>query len=489
VTVALQMKRIGRHTLVYGVGIVLGKVLSFVMLPFYTHYLTPADYGVMQLVELTLDIVAILAGTRISGGIFKYYQEATSEAGRRAVLSTAMFLLVSSFSVLAVVTGLLAPLVSRIVFGVPDQAMLIRLAAASMGVSSFVTAPFALLRLQEESVRWTALTTAKLFIQLTLNVLFLAGFKLGVTGVFTSTLIANVALALWMTYPFLRQVGLGFSGGTARQLLRYGIPLVGTHVATFIATFGDRYFLRVSGNMTAVGLYSLAYQFGFILAILGGMAFTIMWEPMRFQVAKRADRDQLYARAFIYLNLLLLSMAVGIALAVGDFIRVMADPAYRGASALVPLILVAYVIQTWASFQETGVLVSERTEYITLANWLAALTALAGYALLIPRWLGWGAAVATVLSFSVRLIVTHVSSQRLFHITLSWRPVWRTAAAGTAIVLASIALPTLPLAVSILVRAGLFGIYLLLVWFSDVVPADDRRRLFAAVGALVRRDA
>ena len=484
-TAPFRMARVGKHTLVYGVGILLGKAVSFVMLPLYTRYLTPADYGVMQLVDMTLEIVSIFAGTRIAGGVFKYYQQAETEARKRAVLSTAATLLMALLGAFGIATALAAPAVSRLVFGSPAQATLIALAAASMAVSSVTMVPFALMRLQERSVRYTWITTAKLVLQLTLNVVFLAVLRMGVKGIFISTLISNVALGLWLGVPFVVRVGVRFSRHSAYELLRYGLPLVATHSAAFITTFGDRYFLRVSGNLTAVGLYSLAYQFGFILLTLGNIPFAMMWEPMQFEVAARPDRDALYARAFLYFNLLLMTVALGIGLFVFDFIRVMADPSYRGATGMVPIILLAYILQSWSTFVETGALVRARTELITLATWLSAVAALLGYALLIPRWLGYGAAIATVLAFVVRLLVSQYFLQRLLPLRLQWGRVWRLTGVTAAVYLATLLVPLLPLAGSLAVRCALFGCYGLIVWFG-IIPEDERESILARVPARLR---
>jgi O-antigen/teichoic acid export membrane protein/SAM-dependent methyltransferase len=480
-TVSLTVSRVGRDTLIYGVSILLGKVVSFVMLPFYTRYLTPADYGVMQLVDMTLDIVAIIAGSQIASGVFRFYHKAQSDVDKNLVLSTAMAFLVMSFGAFAISTYLAASTLSRLVFGSPEYATLIRLAAASLGLQSFVTVPLALLRLQERSVGYAGFTSGRLILQLTLNILLLAVFGLGVKGIFISTLIANATMAVALGAPFVAHIGLQISRRMARDLLRYGVPLVGMNLATFVVTFGDRYFLRVSDDVAAVGLYSLAYQFGFILSVVGYAPFALMWEPKRFEIAKLPERDVLYSRAFLYMNLLLLTVAVGIGLSAGDFIRIMAPAPFHPAADLVPIILIAYVLQSWAQFLELGVLVRGRTEFVTLANWLAAATALLAYALLIPRWLGLGAAVATVLAFAVRNVATYVASQRLLPIQYRWGPVWRLAAFATAIYLASLIIPKDPVWESVLLHLALFGLFVILVWLSDVIPAADRARIQARV--------
>src|SRR5206468_11788005 len=108
--------------------------------------------------------------------VFRYYHKAENDADRRSVLSTALLLLASSYSLFATATFVAAPLVSRLVFGSESQSTLIRISAATLGVQSFVIVPLAYLRLQERSVAYTYVTTARLALQVALNILFLAVF-------------------------------------------------------------------------------------------------------------------------------------------------------------------------------------------------------------------------------------------------------------------------------------------------------------------------
>ena len=185
------------------------------------------------------------------------------------------------------------------------------------------------------------------------------------------------------------------------------------------------YFLERTAGTADVGIYNLAYQFGFLLAVVGYLPFDQVWGPKRFEIATPDNRDDLLARGFIYANVLLLTTAIGIVLFVKPVLAVMSDPAFHGAAALVPLILIAYVFQSWAKAQDIGILVREKTEYLTLANWIAALTALAGYWFLVPRYHGWGAASATVVAFGLRYALTFAFSQRLWRVEYRWAPVLR----------------------------------------------------------------
>jgi O-antigen/teichoic acid export membrane protein len=306
-----------------------------------------------------------------------------------------------------------------------------------------------------------------------LNILLVVVMGIGVRGVLLSTFVTNLLFASVLTWLLLSSVGLRVSRSAAGDLLRFGLPFVATQAATFIATFGDRYFLRSAADAAAVGVYGLAYQFGFLLVAVGYEPFNNYWEPKRFALAARPDHHTLYARAFVYFNVLLMTVAVGITLFVGDVLRVMATPAFFGAAAIAPIVVIAYVLQSWTGFHNVGIMLRERTQYITLANWVGAIVALIGYAVLIPRWLGMGAAVATVLSFGTRELLVYLFAQRFWRVEYDWRPVRRIVALAAGVGIARFLLSPESVLLGIAYHMLLLAIYAVAVWFL-VIPTADR---------------
>src|SRR5687767_7776927 len=112
-----EMRKIGRHTLVYGAGVVASKMVSFIMLPVYTRFLTTADYGVLELLGTTIDVIGMIGGIGLSAGVFKHYAEMNGEAQRRELISTAtlgstgLALLITSLGLIA------SPMLTRMLFG------------------------------------------------------------------------------------------------------------------------------------------------------------------------------------------------------------------------------------------------------------------------------------------------------------------------------------------------------------------------------------
>jgi O-antigen/teichoic acid export membrane protein len=479
-----QFHRVGSQTAIYVVGVLLARALSFVLLPVYTRYLSPADYGIIQLVELTFDVLTLVAGTRIAAGLFVFHEKASTVVQKNAVLSTTLIALAIGYAVVAASAALLAPMLSRLVFDDVTRTTVVRIAAASFLFQGLLIVPLAEIRRREQSRLFVAVTSGKLVVQAGLNVLFLVVMKLGVLSMFISTLITSATLAVVLTVYLVRQTGLGFSPPVLRDLIRFGLPLVATQVATIFTTFGDRFFLRravddasavhSTAGVAAVGIYALAYQFAFLLSSVALDPFLSVWQPVRFKLAKQENRDLMFSRAFVMLNVLLITGAVGIGLFVHDLLGIIAAPDFRSAADLVPLLLLATVIGSWSSALDTGILLRERTEFITYANWVSAAVALVGYLVLIPPFHGWGAAWATLAALTARHFIIYWATQKLWPVHYAWSAVWKLLAIGTAVVALRLVLPSDQRALSITLSCVLLLVYLLAVWFSDILPVSVR---------------
>lgn len=466
---------IGRHAILYAIGNILSKAIAFLMLPIYTRYLSPADYGVAALIEMTLDVVSIVAGAQVAQGIFRYYHKADTQAEKRAVVSTALSTLVASYALLGGIVFLGSDFISELVFGSEVHSGLIKLSAGSFALQSFILVSMAFGRVQERSGLVVGASVLKLVIAVALNLVFIVGMNLGIRGVFLSTLGSNLVIALLLGGWTIRQVGLGINPAVLKSLVRYGVPLIGVQAATFTMTFSDRYFLQAAANEATVGLYNLAYQFGFLLLMLGFVPIEMIWGPRRFQVARGENPGPVLAKAFRLINVSVFTIGVGIALFVGDLLRMMATPPFHPAADLVPILLVAYVFHGWAMMHDIGVLIKERTEFLTIANWVAAVVALIAFSVLVPRYLAYGATLGAVMAFGVRWGMTYYFSQRLWHVPYDWVPILRLAMISVSICVAAALLPPMSLATSIAAHVALMMIYFALVWFMPILKTEEKQ--------------
>ena len=295
-------------------------------------------------------------------------------------------------------------------------------------------------------------------------------------------LLLGGSLAVWL----LRQTGIHFDFGVVRELRRFGVPYQLTWAGSFLLTFGDRFFLQAGWGVAAVGLYGMAYQFGFLLSQLGATPFLSAWNPHRHQLVllPPAERDRRYDQGFFYFNLLLITVAMGIAVFIRPVIKVMTTADFHTAAYLVPIILLAYVAEAWAEVFRFAFDVTEHTRCSTYATWIVVAVVLVLYMVLIPRYGAYGAAVATVLGFSLRALLVYLWAQHLWPIHYHWRRHLSLLALGIAVAGMNWAMPDMTIVMQVTI-----GMLAVLTYFGMVYATllnDDEREL---IGRMVRAPA
>jgi O-antigen/teichoic acid export membrane protein len=480
-------RRLGREVLIYGLGVVFSRMASFIMLPVYTRLLTPKDYGLLQMLDMTLDVTAILVSAGVTMGVMRFYFKATTERGRREVLGSAFVLELGLNLLGTLVLCLGAGPIWRLGLRETGPATMVYVAAANFTLSVLSTVPLLQMQMERKALAYSVATFSRVVLQLTLNILFLVGFRWGVLGVLLSNLVSNVviggATAGWMLW----RTGLAVSRAAIADLRRFGIPYQIATAATFILTFGDRFFLQASQGLAAVGIYSLAYQFGFLLDNLAATPFNRAWVPQRYQLASRSRefRDAKYNQGFLYLSLIVVTAAVGMTVFIRPVLQLMSDASFWPAARIVPVVVAAYVIQCWSGVVQFGIDVSERTKYVTYAMWISVVAVLALYALLIPPFGAMGAAVATLLAFTLRFALLYRFSQGLWPVTYRWGPPLRLAAFALLVTMLAFAIDLGGIVAKGLFGVGLLVAYLVTAWLA-VLDGDDRRVVSEVIRASPR---
>lgn len=423
---------VGRNAAFYGLAVLASRAVSLVMLPLYTRALAPSDYGVLQLLSLTMEVVALLISAGAAAGVMRFYYRAETDDARHAVQWTALALLVALHAAGALLVLATAGPVAGLALKDPVWAPELRLAAVTFALEPLVAIPMLSLQVRQRAREAMVASLVKLGLQVTLNVTLLLVLQLGVRGAVLSAALTNLLLGAALTWRMRRDVPVRLSWDAARDLRRFGLPYQFVTMGTFILTFGDRFFLQASRGATEVGLYALAYQFGFIVYTFCATPWLQAWTPQRHQLVPRpaAERDAAYNDGALLLTVLIVSGVVGAALFAKPALRVIAAPAYLGAAAFVPYIVAAYVLQAWSETAQFGIDVSERTVWATAATWVGTLVVLPAYAWMIPRWGAIGAALATILAFAARAAAMYTFAQRLWPVAYRLAPHARAVVVG-----------------------------------------------------------
>lgn len=417
-----QLNKTAKHSAVYAFGTLLRRIAGLVMLPIYTRYLTPTDYGVVELLSMAIEIAGILVGLRISQAMFRYYILADDESEKHQVVSTVLFTVVISSCVGAGILYFASAPITNIIFGDLEYIYEFQLFALTLVTNAIAAVGLSYLRARQNPVLFVAINLASLLVQVSLNIVFVVILEMHVTGVVYSALISGGLLATGLSIFIVKNVGIGYSVKLAITLIKFVAPLMLASIGAFYVAYADKYFIRLFGSLHDVGLYALAARISSILAT-AFEAFNMSWGADRFEIVKNDNANKIFEQVFRYLSAVLIMIAAGLALFANDFFRVMTNPEFYEASNVVPILVLATLARIYMTFCSFGALYGERTSIMAKGSWLKVGVATIGYLLLIPSLGMYGAAIALMLSNVVELVWVHTQSKKYYDMGLLFRPV------------------------------------------------------------------
>jgi O-antigen/teichoic acid export membrane protein len=461
-----ELKKLLKHSMVYGVGSLLSKSVGFVLIPFYTHYLRPNEYGILELLDLSMSFVGLLINVLVTIPLVRFYFDSEDEAERRTVVSTTMWIVACIAIAVSSTAFLFSRTISTLILKSPDFSLYIRVIAVSFFLACINSVAWNYIRAKQQSMLITGLNVISLVIMVTLNIYFVAVLKLGVLGVLYGGLLGGYVVNAILTIQTIRQVGVAFDLDKMKAIAAFATPLVFTNIGAFVLNFSDRFFLQRYTTYSIVGTYALGYKFAYMLSFLVIQPFTMIWSARMYEIAKRSDAKKLFAQFGGYLCLVLTTVAIGISVVTKDVISIMAAPDFHSAYRIVPLIALAYVFQGLTYHFQTGILIEKRTFYLGMMGGIAAVINLTLNFLLIPPYKDMGAAWATTLSFIVLAVLSYNFSQKAYRIPYR---IWKFSTPillgiVTYLVSTLIVVPTPALSIALkllLVPIFLAGLYLL----------------------------
>lgn len=409
-----EIKVIAKHFSVYGIANVLDRAIAFLLLPLYTSYLTPTDYGILEILYFTTTIVAIAMGMGVSQAMTRFYFDSDRQSDRHLVISTTFFSLGTLSILTAAVFTLSSGWVSRLLFETDAYSLHCKVIFITLGLGFLHDVSNNYFRVEKKSIRLTVFSLSKLLLTIGLNILFLVGLGMGVLGILLGTLLSSLVIGITMITFVLRDVGFGFSLPLLKNMVRFGLPLIPSSTASYLMIASDRYFVKEFVTLQETGLYSIGYKFGAFVSDFVTSAFIQIWHPRRFEYFDKDDSERIFARIFTYFIGLVTAMALALSLFAKEILQVMTTEAFWPAHQIVSIVALAHVFHAMYYHFEIAISYFKKTTYFTYINISTALFNLAMNFVLIKNYGMWGAAYSTLLTYIARATLVYYFSNRLF---------------------------------------------------------------------------
>jgi len=412
-----EIKFLLKHSSIYGLGTIVSQAVGFILLPFYTKYLTPTDYGVMSLINITIDLVGLVFGLGIVAAVSRFYFEYETKEEQNCVISTAYWIYAIAVVIFYPPLYFSSSVFANLLFNnssVYTNHFIVASLALIFGVN--VDLGLAHLRITNQSTKFVIISISRTFSLILFNIYFIAFAKTGVIGIFYSSLINKIIFSIFLTITRLIKVRMRFSLNIARGMVKFSFPLIFSDLFRVLGYESDKYFVNHFFSCFETGILTLAQKIGTSIHILITSPFIRTFMPRRFEIMKSEDAKDKYALILHFYLLFICSASLLLSLFSKEIIYIMTSSRFHVAAKYIPLVSLSMISLGLKYHFETGILIKKKTKYIAYINGFNSLFNIIICYFMIKHFGILGAIIAINLSYFTNSFLNLLISQKLFFI-------------------------------------------------------------------------
>jgi len=474
-----------------------GRMLNFLLVPWYTRLFLPAEYGVVTDWYALVAFLNVVYALGMETAYFRFSREGDGAAEGlrdRASQGTSTDAYRSAYATVALNSILLSSLFLLLAqplsaaMHYPNHPEYVHWFALILLFDALVAIPFARLRQREQALKYALLRMLSIALNIGFNLFFLAFCPylikngasiptwvyqpdMGVGYIFISNLLSSGILAFLMLGEIPKQLGR-YSRSLAQKMASYAWPLMAAGLAGIANETLDRVMLKYllplkqAEALHQLGVYGGVYKLSMFMTLFT-QTFRMAAEPFFFKLGQQSKKSKLGrddAYDVVMQGFVVTGSAVFLTLTLFlHEIKWFLSPAYFEGLWVVPLLLMANLLLGIYYNQSVWYKLADQTRWGLYLSLFGAGITLLGNFLLVPVWGYGGSALSTLLCYLGMVVASSLASRQRHPIAYSWKKIvgWMaTAAALSAIYYTAIYYMPYPhTRLSALLRLLIWGVF------------------------------
>lgn len=402
----MSSKTLLTNTFIYALGELLPRIVSFVLLPIFTQYLSTDDYGIIGYTNSIMMFLFVLSSLALNTYILRAYYETQIELDRKKMIGNVVAIILVFNLIILVFSFLVGPTIARIVkIQIPFYPYL-SLTLVNNFLEVFSIIPLVIFRIKEQAKWYVIINSVRSVLLFLVTYILIVKFNWGVSGNFYGRLLVNLLFIPIYVLIIYRNTKLNFSLNWAFKALKFSLPLIPGAIAYLVISMSDRIILERYVSLSQIGIYSVAYTLALSINVIiqsGYRAF----EP---EIYKKFSTDlfmpfinAIYKR-FMFFVFLLASVLVIFSkdilslIAKGDFVE-----GYK----IIPFILIGVIATGQNAILGSIAVAENKTKLASLSVIIGGLSSIVFNILFIPKFGIYSAAFASGIAFLVINVINY----------------------------------------------------------------------------------
>ncbi len=415
-----KIKQLTKDTAVYGVSTIVGRFLTFLLVPFYTNIFPPEEYGVIANLYIFIAIFNILYIFGMDAAYLKFASGKTT-ASEKDNFSTPYLAVMIVSLILSFLIFLLKGQIISLLEIPKSYTYLIYYTSFILFIDALCVIPFIKLRIERKAKRFAVYKIINILTNVFLNIVLVLYFKWGIEAVLISNLIASLLTLIIFLPEITKNLKPVINISLLRRLVKFGLPYLPAGLGSMLIQGIDRPILTNMTDLNTVGIYNANYKLGIFMMLFVNM-FQYAWQPFFLQQAEEKDAKKVFSKVLTYFTFAASFILVMISLFIDNIVKInflgitLIGSAYWSGLIIVPIILLGYLFNGLYVVFTAGIYIEEKSLYVPLVTGIGALINIVVNLLLIPQFGIIGAALATLASYIVMAGGLYIVTQKFYKI-------------------------------------------------------------------------
>lgn len=465
-----------KNSVTYGIPGISSTIAAVFLIPIFTRVLSPQDYGIVSLFSILIVVLVIIFDFGMSTALFRFYFNVSTREKKTVASSSFFFQLIIGI-VLTFSLIIFAPVLNQLLFKGTQPIVFLYLIILTVLFKANLNVPLAILRAKKRPQQYSFLTLSSLFLSITLSIIFVVVFRMGVLGVILANFV-SFALVYLASLPYIfKFINFSISVKKIKEMLHYGTPLIPAGIALWVIHMSDRYLLNIFVDISSVGIYSVGYRIGAAVVIVIS-SIQLAFSPFVHSVSARPDAKTIYKVFAKYYLFFIAFIVLSTSVFSKELIQILTGPKFHEAYVLIPIIAFAHIPFGLYFVFSLGVAITKKTIFTTISTTFAAISNLGLNFILIPLFGITGAAASTLIAFSVLMLSIWYFSQRFYKVDYEYKNMVLIVVVSILIFYLSQLISLDSFVLSIAVKLGLLLSYFLILFILGLFSYDEKMKLF-----------
>ena len=399
-------KTLLKNTAIVTIGKICTQLISFFLLPLYTTFLTAKEYGVVDILNTLISLLIPVLTFQLDQGIFRFLiDNRENEDGQKKLLSTITVFIFRQIAFYLIIFLLISPWIAN------EYKYFL---ASNLIASACANILLQVTRGLGDNTKYTIGSFLSGTVTIVLNLILIAGLKLGAYGMLYSSLIGNIMCIVYVftSLKLYKKISFkGYNKTVLKEVLKYSVPLIPNAISWWVVNVSDRIIITYFMNVAVNGIYSVANKFSAVLTTIYGV-FNITWTEAVSVNFKSKDRDEFFNRILDVTIRFFGALCLGMIAYMPFVFKILINEAFAEAYMQIPILIIGAMFNILVSFLGTIYVAKKLTKEIAKISLVTAIINIVINVALI-NFIGlYAASISTLVAWMVMFIYRYIDCKK-----------------------------------------------------------------------------